>query len=204
MGLATLLLAAITPARAEVVGIEVLSRKPFAEGMAFGTIGAYEKIEGRLHYAVDPRNGANGRIVDLELAPRDARGRVLFAGDFILLKPVDLARGNHRLLYDVNNRGGLPILPRLDRAEGSNHPETRAHAGNGFLMRQGYSILWSGWNWDVQPGGGRMQIDLPIATEERNADHGEGRRRDRGGREVRRRAGGLGGQPRLRGGRRGP
>ncbi len=162
---AILLVAAGAPAHAEVVRVEVLSRKPFAEGMAFGTVGAYEKVSGRLHYAVDPNHRANARIVDLKLAPRDARGRVVFAGDFILLKPVDLAKGNHRLLYDVNNRGGLPILPRLNRGEGSNDPETAAHAGNGFLMRQGYSLLWSGWNWDVLPGGGRMQIDLPIATE---------------------------------------
>ena len=96
---------------AEVVRVEILTRKPFAEGMAFGAVGAYEKIAGRLHYAVDPQNPANARIVDLKLAPRDAAGRVAMAGDFILLKPVDLAKGNHRLLYDVNNRGGLPILP---------------------------------------------------------------------------------------------
>ena len=30
-----------------------------------------------------------------------------------------------------------------------------ADAGNGFLLRQGYSLLWSGWNWDVLPGEGR-------------------------------------------------
>jgi hypothetical protein len=133
--------------------------------MAFGAVGAYEKVSGRLHYAVDPTQLSNARIVDLQLAPRDAKGRVVFASDFILLKPVDLAGGNHRLLYDVNNRGGLPILPRLNRGASSNDPETAAHAGNGFLMRRGYSLLWSGWNWDVLPGGGRMQIELPIATE---------------------------------------
>ena len=33
-------------------------------------------------------------------------------------------------------------------------------------MRQGYSLLWSAWNWDVRPGNGRLQIDLPIATED--------------------------------------
>jgi len=162
---AAIVLAVVPGLEAEVVRIEVRDRRPFAGGMTFGAVGAYEKVSGRLHYAVDPRQPANAKIVDLKLAPRDAKGRVLFASDFILLKPTLLARGNHRLLYDVNNRGGLPILPRLNRGEGSNDPETAAHAGNGFLMRQGYSVLWSGWNWDVLPGGGRMQIDLPIATE---------------------------------------
>jgi Alpha/beta hydrolase domain len=150
---------------AEVVRVEVSSREPFAGGIAFGTVGAYEKVRGRLVFAVDPENAANARIVDLRLAPRDLRGRVGFSADFVLLKPVDLSKGNHRLLYDVNNRGNLGILARLNRGEGTNDPSTAAHAGNGFLMRQGYSILWSGWNWDVQPGNGRLQIDLPVATD---------------------------------------
>jgi hypothetical protein len=162
---AALLAGTTLPARAEVVRLEVRSRTLFASGMAFGSVGPYEKLTGRLRYAVDPANPANARIVDLRLAPRDAGGRVAFSGDFILLKPADLARGNHRLLYEVNNRGNLGILARLDRAEGSNDPETAAHAGNGFLLRQGYSILWSAWNWDVLPGDGRLQIDLPIATD---------------------------------------
>jgi hypothetical protein len=153
------------PASAEVVRLEIRSRKAFADGMAFGSVGPYEKVTGRLHYAVDPASPANARVVDLKLASRDAGGRVAFAGDFVLLKPVDLTRGNHRLLYDVNNRGNLGILARLNRAESSNDPETAAHAGNGFLLRQGYSILWSAWNWDVLPGDGRLQIELPIATD---------------------------------------
>ncbi len=145
--------------------MEIASREPFAGGQPWGAVGAYEKIRGRLVYAVDPANPANAAIVDLKLAPRDLRGRVGFAGDFVLLKPIDLEKGNHRLLYDVNNRGNLGILARLNRGEGTNDPKTAAHAGNGFLMRQGYSLLWSAWNWDVQPGNGRLQIDLPIATE---------------------------------------
>ncbi|HEY7514275.1 MAG TPA: alpha/beta hydrolase domain-containing protein, partial [Vicinamibacteria bacterium] len=155
----------VAPARAEVVRVEIASREPFAEGRAWGSAGAYEKVRGRLVYAVDPGNPANAAIVDLKLAPRDLRGRVGFAGDFVLLKPVDLAKGNHRLLYEVTNRGNLGALARLNRGEGTNDPATAAHAGNGFLMREGYAILWSAWNWDVEPGNGRLQIDLPIATE---------------------------------------
>lgn len=122
LGLVLGFLGSAVPSRAEVVRVEVLSRTPFAEGQAFGAVGAYEKVSGRLHYSVDPNHPANARIVDLKRAPLDAGGRVTFAGDFILLKPVELAKGNHRLLYDVNNRGGLPILSRLNRAEGSNDP----------------------------------------------------------------------------------
>jgi Alpha/beta hydrolase domain len=153
------------PAAAEVVRLEIASREPFAGGQPWGAVGAYEKIRGRLVYAVDPANPANAAIVDLKLAPRDLRGRVGFSADFVLLKPADLDKGSHRLVYEVTNRGNLGILSRLNRGEGTNDPSTAAHAGNGFLMRQGYSVLWSAWNWDVLPGNGRLQVDLPIATE---------------------------------------
>jgi hypothetical protein len=153
-----------TPVIAEVEKVEILSREPFAGGMEFGDVGAYEKIKGRLYYAVDPSNQANSMIVDLKYAPRDKRGLVVFSGDFILLKPIDLARGNHRLLYDVNNRGNLVMLGSMNDAAWSNDPTLPEDAGNGFLMRQGYSLLWSAWNWDVTPGNGRLQIELPVAT----------------------------------------
>ncbi len=109
------LLAIPTVAVAEVERIEITSRSVFAEGMEFGEVGAYEKIRGKLFYAVDPDNPANAAIVDLELAPRGTDGKVRFQGDFILLKPVDLAKGNGRLLYDVNNRGNLYMLRHLLR-----------------------------------------------------------------------------------------
>jgi len=158
------LVAASAPA--EVERIEITSREIFGDGMVFGSTGAYEKIRGRLFYAVDPSNPANAAIVDLELAPRGADGRVRFQGDFLLLKPVDLARGNGRLLYDVNNRGNLYMLRHINGGARTNDPSTPEDAGNGFLMEEGYSLLWSAWNWDVVSGAGRLQIELPIATED--------------------------------------
>jgi hypothetical protein len=161
----TLALALAGPVAARVERVEILERGPVAGGMAFGEVGAYERIRGRLHYAVDPDEPANARIVDLKRAPRDLRGLVTFAGDFLLLRPKDLARGNHRLLYEVDNRGNLGMLSFFDSAPWSNDPQDAAELGNGFLLRQGYSLLWSAWNWDVLPGDGRLQIELPVATE---------------------------------------
>lgn len=158
-----LLFLSVVPSYAKVVGIEITSRQVFAEGMKFGSTGAYEKIKGKLHYAVNPEHPANLRIVDLKYGPRDEKGLVRFSGDFILLKPIDLKKGNQRLFFDVNNRGNLVALGTLNDAAWSNDPATAAHAGNGFLMRQGYTVLWSAWNWDVRPGGGRMQFHIPIA-----------------------------------------
>lgn len=154
------------PAEARVERIEILERVPFADGATFGSVGSYERITGRLHFAVDPGDPANAAIVDLELAPRDERGFVTFAADFMLLRPEDLSRGNHGLLYEVNNRGSLGALAFFNEAPWNNAPIRRADAGNGFLFEQGYSLLWSGWNWDVLPGDGRLGIELPVATED--------------------------------------
>jgi Alpha/beta hydrolase domain len=167
---ATLVLAALGIAlasgRSEAVveRLEVLQREPFAGGAAFGKVGRYERVVGRLHFAVDPDHPANAPVVDLALAPRDERGLVTFVADFVLLRPEDLARGNHRLLYEVNNRGNLGALAFFNEAPWSNDPSTPEDAGNGFLLERGYSLLWSGWNWDVLPGDGRLQIELPVAT----------------------------------------
>ena len=154
----------VIPLFSEVTRIEIISRQLFADGMVFGDVGPYEKIRGRLFYAVDPDHPANARVVDLKLAPRNAEGRVEFVGDFFLMKPVDLSMGNHRLLYDVNNRGNMLML-LMNSARLSNDPSAPEHAGNGFLMRQGYSLLWSAWNWDVRSGRNRLQIDLPVAMD---------------------------------------
>ena len=98
-----LLLSSVT-AQAEVVRLEILDRTPFADGNTYGETGAYELIEGRLHYSVDPDDPANRRIVDLALAPRNEEGRVTFAGDFLLLTPQDPGRGKQRPWPD--DRGG--------------------------------------------------------------------------------------------------
>ena len=162
---ATIALAA-SSAEAAVAHIEIVERGPFAEGAAFGTVGSYERISGELRFALDPEHPANAAIVDVELAPRDHRGLVTFAADFILLRPADLSRGNHRLLYEVNNRGNLGALALFNEAGWNNDPASRADAGNGFLFERGYSLLWTGWNWDVLPGEDRLQIELPMATDQ--------------------------------------
>ena len=157
-------LVALDCAWAEVVRMEITQRAPFAEGHAFGSVGPYEKIVGRMYFAVRPDDPANAVITDIRRAPRNAQGQVEFWSDFFLLTPADPSRGNHRLLYDVNNRGNKLALWTFNDARG-NDPTTLADAGNGFLMRHGYSVLWCGWNGDVVPGDNRLVMGLPIATE---------------------------------------
>ena len=143
--------------------MQVDRREPVAEGHSFGRSGPYEKLSGRLYVEVDPADPANQRVTDLKLAPRNPRGKVEFWTDFFLLKPVDPLRGNRRVLYDVNNRGNKLAVWTFNGPQG-NDPTTLADAGNGFLMRLGYSILWCGWCGDVMPDGtNRLLAGLPVA-----------------------------------------
>jgi hypothetical protein len=144
----------------------VIKERVLLGSQPFGTSGQYEKLTGRLELEVDPNAAANAAVIDLTLAPRNARGRVSFATDFFLLKPVDIGSGNHRLLYEVNNRGNKLMLGAFND-RGGNNPSSTADVGNGFLMRQGYTVLWCGWNGDVAPGNNKLLTDLPIAS-----DHG--------------------------------
>src|SRR5215470_14535023 len=151
-------------AEARVTRIEITKREPFAAGQSFGTTGAYEKIVGRYHGTLDPAHPLNATIVDLDKAPRNASGLIEYSADFYLLKPVDLARGNGALLYDVNNRGNMRALAQFNNAPSSNDPTTPEQAGNGFLMRQGFTVVWSGWIPGLPANNNALRIDVPVAT----------------------------------------
>jgi hypothetical protein len=151
-------------ARPAVTRLEIERRESFASGHAFGRSGPYEKLTGKASLEVDPDAPANALVHDLELAPRNPEGKVEFSTEFCLLKPIDPSRGNRRLFYGVNNRGNKLALGAFND-RGGNDPNTLEDAGNGFLMRQGYSILWCGWNGDVRPGDNRLTIDLPVARD---------------------------------------
>lgn len=155
------------PAQASVERIEIQSREPFADGMTFGGVGPYEKLRGRAWFALDPNAVANAPIADLKLAPRDSRGLVPFSAEFLMLRPVNPQRANGSLLYEVNNRGNVAMLSQLDEAPLTNDPKTAADAGNGFLFRYGFTLLWSAWATDVAtaPGDHRLVLHAPVVTE---------------------------------------
>jgi Alpha/beta hydrolase domain len=147
------------------VKLTVAERFSFAEGREFGDAGAYERLVGRAHFAVDPHAPAQRGITDIDKAPVDAAGLVRFTGDFSILKPLDPGRGNRRIFFDYGNRGNKRMLQFFNDAQASNDPRSLAHAGNGFLMRRGYTIVWLAWQGDLLPGNGRMVLDLPVARE---------------------------------------
>jgi len=145
------------------IGLDVQSRSPILDGQPFGAAGAYEKIAGRLRFAVDPEHRLHRQITDLQRAPRNNEGRVEFQGDFYLLKPIDPARGNRRLLLDIANRGRKLAIAMFNSAVRVPDPTSAADFGNGFLMRHGYTVAWVGWQADVPRVDGLMALDAPRA-----------------------------------------
>src|SRR6266705_5094009 len=135
--LALLLAASIAEAR--VVRLRIERREQVLKGRPFGAAGPYEKLVGKVDFGLDPALPRNGDIVDLKLAPRNARGEVESSADFYLLKRVDPRRGNGRLFYEVGNRGGKAMLVTFQKASASFDPATEAQFGDGALMRQGFT-----------------------------------------------------------------
>jgi hypothetical protein len=146
-----------------VTKLLITSRRPFAQEKAFGNVGPYEQLDGIVHFAVDPSHLANHLITDLKLAPQDANGQVHFSADWRLLRPVEPQRGNHRLLFDILNRGRGPVLRNINSAPDV-LPTEPLDPGNGFLMRQGYTVAWCGWQHDVPDAPGLMRIRAPEAV----------------------------------------
>ncbi len=123
---------------------------------------AYERIVGRLHFAIDPRDPHNAVIAGLDRAPRDASGRVPFAADLYVLAPKD-PRPDAPVLIDILNRGRKVALAGFDHAAPSNDPADAASFGDEFLLQRGVTLVWIGWQFNVPPRDGLMGLAAPSA-----------------------------------------
>ncbi|ETX01816.1 MAG: hypothetical protein ETSY1_05910 [Candidatus Entotheonella factor] len=148
------------------IRLHIETREPFAAGTSFGEVGPYERLTGRVAFAIDPASALYQGVVDLDHVPVNQAGRVEYETTFSLLKPVDLARGNRRLIYDVVNRGNKRLVQFFNDAPPSNTLDRPEHAGNGFLMRRGYTVVWCGWQSDILAGDDRMTMRLPTPVGE--------------------------------------
>jgi hypothetical protein len=153
----------------------IQDRRPFAQGHPFDDTGPYEAIHARALFRFDPKAPEQAGVFDIDLAPCDDDGLVPVATDVWILKPVDLSKGNGAALVEFPNRGNKRCLQFFNDAPGTNTPLTLTDAGNGFLMRQGYTIVVAGWQGDVLPGDNRMTIDLPVARGPQGAVEGRTR-----------------------------
>jgi hypothetical protein len=146
-----------------VVRLEIKTRQPLADGRKFDHVGCYEQLDGTAHFAVDPAHRLNCAVTDIDLAERGRDGLVHFTADVRILAPADQARGNHRLLFDVPNRGNRLALATFNGVPRPINPAGPTDAGNGFLMRHGYTVVWCGWQHDVPEADGLMRIKVPEA-----------------------------------------
>lgn len=160
--------AAITPASAEVTNLTITARdQPALGGRSFGAAGTAEKITGRATLALDPADPHNAGIVDIDRAPRNAAGRVEATTDVVILRP---AHPNGTLLFEVLNRGRKLLTGwtgDTDAVAGS-RLETSTDAGTGFLLNQGFTLVWAGWQPDAPqaaPGApANLRIEVPVAA----------------------------------------
>ena len=161
-----MLLGAATVAEARIVKLEITRvESPAFGGAAFGGVGTYDRLVGRAHGEVDPSHPLNAIIQDIELAPRNARGMVEYSTDVDILKPTDAARGNGVLFFNVVNRGNKGGLISYNAGAGGDLSSNNrvASPGDGFMMREGYSIIWFGWQADVLAGNDRVTMQVPVA-----------------------------------------
>jgi len=147
------------------------TQSPTFNGASFGSVGQYELIQGTITGEVDPDNPRNAVIVDLEHAPRNARGKVTYSSDFQIIRPIDLSKGNHRVIFDLPNRGGATALSTFNNGTANSKawcptfPAT-ASVGDGFLMNQGYTLVEAAWDITATQSANPtlFGVTFPVAT----------------------------------------
>jgi hypothetical protein len=161
---AAAILSVTSAADAGITRIQIISRGPAFGGYSFPQVGTYERIIGKGFGEVSPADRHNDVIVDLGLAPRNANGKVEYSFDFYILKPTDLSKGNHKVFYEAPNRGSK-LFGNFNRSTGGNDPSTSSEPAGTFLAPQGYTMVWSGWDFGAGADNSNfnLTITLPIA-----------------------------------------
>ena len=154
---------AVPSLHARVVRVEVTSRADVLAGQQFGAVGAYERIVGRVYFSLPVANPHNLQIVDLDKAVNLKDGQVEFSADFVVVRPKDMSKVNGSMILEVPNRGNSRIIALVD---GGNW-DLSSDAGDGWLLRNGFTIASLGWQWDAA-GEGALRFFAPIAKEHGN------------------------------------
>ncbi|HTB16300.1 MAG TPA: alpha/beta hydrolase domain-containing protein [Bryobacteraceae bacterium] len=117
------------------------------------TVAGYERITGKVYFAVDPKLAANQIITDLALAPRDEKGLVEFSADLEVLRPK--SKGNGTALVEISNRGGKGMVNMFDLGG-------RGETGDSLLFDQGFTLVWIGWEFDIPNREGLLKLYAPV------------------------------------------
>jgi hypothetical protein len=169
--LAASVLAGASVADARTTKIQLSSPVIAFGGYSFPGIGQYEVITGVATGEVDPSDPKNAVITDIGLAPKNTKGHVVYQHNFYILKPVDLSKGNHKMMYEPPNRGRKTYQELNRTPDGGNDPAALTDAtfpgelANSFLWSRGYTTVWSGWENNLGPLNGLTATAmLPVAT----------------------------------------
>ena len=156
LGIATLLatsaLSLAPNAHAKTTRIQILNRTIAFGGYSFPGVGQYEVITGIAFGEVNPTNPQNSLITDIQLAPKNANGNVEYQHNFYILKPLDLNKGNRKMMYEPPNRGGKTYQTLNNTPSGTNDPAALTDPAvlqDSFLWTRGYTTVWSGWEHNL-------------------------------------------------------
>src|SRR5215475_5063050 len=113
------LIAIAVPVQARVTRLVIDAKtSPAFSGATFGNAGQYETLAGRVFGELDPNDPHNTIINDIQLAPKNAAGKVEYVATFFLVKPIDMSKSSHLMWQDVPNRGGRITLAAASRNDG--------------------------------------------------------------------------------------
>jgi alpha/beta hydrolase family protein len=162
-------LGATPDAHARITQITITNSGIAFGGHSFAGVGQYEFITGIATGEVDPNNPQNSVITDIQLAPKNAAGHVVYSHNFYILQPIDPSRGNGKMMYEPPNRGSktyqtLNNTPTTGTQ--GNDPATITDPtvlDDSFLWTRGYTTVWSGWENNLGPLSGlTATASLPI------------------------------------------
>lgn len=155
-------------ARTEVKQIVIASRQPWLDGRSMGAAGAYEKLQGRIVYAVNPNNAGNLRIADAVLAPRNAEGMIEFSSDFVVVRPIDPSKARPSVFFDILNRSTSVSNHFFFSTETNTPFKVEALDGvklsDAFIFEQGFTVAWVGWEFDRPAGSIRLKAPVAPAS----------------------------------------
>src|SRR5271154_773294 len=159
----TMLIAPSTDARVTTINI-TSTESPTYGGYSFPGVGQYEKVVGTMTAEISPTDAHNLGIVDLALAPTLPDGNVQYSFSFYILKPINLAQGNHKIFYEAPNRGNK-LSGTFNETTGGNDPATTTNPGGAFLNPMGYTLAWSGWDQaaGVNSANSNATLTFPVA-----------------------------------------
>ena len=147
-----------------LVSIDIKEEKLLEKGKEFGKSGQYKEILGLAKFSIDPNQEINKKITDIKNLATNSDGMVEFSADVHIMLPVDMNKSNKKIIYDVNNRGNKVMLSQFNSASrgimvAGVAPED--DIGNGFLMEEGYTLVWLGWSNDAPPIDGKLRLYSP-------------------------------------------